>query len=300
MITVGLALPHYDGLFPATDRKAVNRTRAALSFAHRAEESGFHTIWVSDHLWIDVAPGDRRRSPDCWMLLAALAATTDHIRIGSLVTAAPLRPPALLVHQIATVADLAPRRLDVGLGAGWNTAEFAAAAIPFPKTSDRLTLVENIAQQLRADLGPAAPPIWIGGKRGGILAVAARIGDGWNLAWDPAPEDFRKRLNFLQKHRDPLGATPLLSIGLNTVIGTDEADLRQRWDRLRAWAPGDHLTRLGFDAWRRRGLIGTPEEIRARIFAWAELGVAHIVCALGMPFGLFEEEQVDLLAASVL
>jgi alkanesulfonate monooxygenase SsuD/methylene tetrahydromethanopterin reductase-like flavin-dependent oxidoreductase (luciferase family) len=277
----------------------VNRTQATLSTAHRAEEVGFHAVWVSDHLWLDVAPGDRRRSPDCWALLAALAATTDRIRIGSLVTAAPLRPPALLSHQVATVVDLAQGRLDVGLGAGWNTAEFTAAAIPFPDTASRLTLVEDIAQQIRTDLGPTAPPIWIGGKRSGILAVAGRIGDAWNLAWDPTPEDFRRRLARLQERRATNSTPMLLSVGLTTVIATDEADLRQRWDRLQAWAPGDHVTRLGFDAWRRRGLIGTPDEVRARAAGWADLGVAHIVCALGMPFGLFEEKQIDLVAAAL-
>jgi alkanesulfonate monooxygenase SsuD/methylene tetrahydromethanopterin reductase-like flavin-dependent oxidoreductase (luciferase family) len=298
--TFGIAIPHYDGLFPQTaGRPTLGVAEAALAAARRAEEAGFHSVWVSDHLWIEPAPGDRRRSPDCWALLAAIAATTQHVRVGSLVAAAPLRPVSLLLHQAATVADLAPGRLDVGLGAGWNAAEYAAAGIGYPAVKDRLDQVEETALRIRAEFAPEPPPIWIGGKRTGILAVAARVGDVWNLAWDPTPEDFSRRLAYL-KTVDERAAAPQSSVGLTTLIGTDEADLRRRWDRLRTWAPGDHLTRVGYDTWRQRGLIGTPDEVRARASNWAELGVTHIVCALGIPFGLFEDDQLDLLAATVL
>jgi alkanesulfonate monooxygenase SsuD/methylene tetrahydromethanopterin reductase-like flavin-dependent oxidoreductase (luciferase family) len=302
MITFGLALPHYDGLFPTPGVTGADRTHAALSYAQRAETAGFHQVWVSDHLWLELADGDRRRSPDCWALLSAIAATTRGIRIGSLVTPAPLREPALLAHQVATVMDLAGPRLDVGLGAGWHAPEFADAGRPFEPNPQRLAAVEHTAAVLRSRLGPSAPPIWIGGKRTGILAVAARAADGWNLAWDPTPADYTRRLNTLlhaagRERHD--GSPPLLrSVGLTTVIGTDEADLRRRWNHLRNWVPGGHLDSVSFEDWRNRGLIGTPDEIRARLDAWADLGVDHVVCALGMPFGLFDDEQIDLLAAA--
>ncbi|MEU9481224.1 LLM class flavin-dependent oxidoreductase [Streptomyces sp. NPDC048191] len=300
MITIGLALPHYDGFFPTPEVTKAHRTRKALAYAQRAEQSGLHQVWVSDHLWLDVAPQDRRHSPDCWTLLAAIAATTSRIRLGSLVTPAPLREPELLVHQIATVADLAGERLAIGLGAGWNPAEFTAAGRPFPAAADRLASVERTAALIRTELGPTSPPVWVGGKRSGILGVAARVADGWNLAWNPTPADYRRclaRLNAAQPSQRT-SAPILRSVGLTTVIGTDEADLYQRWTKLRRWVPGGHLDGLPFDTWRSRGLIGTPDEVHNRLTAWENLGVDHVVCALGMPFGLFDDEQIDLLTAA--
>ncbi|MGW7522991.1 LLM class flavin-dependent oxidoreductase [Streptomyces sp. NPDC054783] len=301
MITIGLALPHYDGFFPTSGVTGADRTHKALAYAQRAEQAGLHHLWVSDHLWLDVAPQDRRRSPDCWTLLAAIAATTCRVRLGSLVTPAPLREPELLVHQIATVADLAGERLDIGLGAGWNAAEFSAAGRRFPATADRLASVERTAALIRTELGPTAPQVWVGGKRSGILGVAARIADGWNLAWDPTPADYRRCLARLNAPQPSVwrSTMPILrSVGLTTVIGTDEADLHERWTTLRRWVPGGHLDGLSFEAWRSRGLIGTPDEVHNRLTAWESLGIDHVVCALGMPFGLFDDEQIDLLATA--
>ncbi|MGH3370144.1 MAG: LLM class flavin-dependent oxidoreductase, partial [Nocardioidaceae bacterium] len=86
MTTIGVTLPHYDGFFPDRDVKGAHRTSLALEYAHRIEAAGLHEVWVSDHLWLEVAPGDRRPSADCWTLLAAIAATTRTVRLGSLVT----------------------------------------------------------------------------------------------------------------------------------------------------------------------------------------------------------------------
>jgi alkanesulfonate monooxygenase SsuD/methylene tetrahydromethanopterin reductase-like flavin-dependent oxidoreductase (luciferase family) len=296
--TLGLALPHYDGFFPDPDTSGPDRTRAAVRYAQRAEAVGLDQVWVSDHQWLQLADGRRRHSPDCWSLLAAIAATTQHIRIGSLVTPVTMRHPLLLTHQIATVLDLAGPRLDVGLGAGWNEAEFTSAGLPFPAAPVRLAAVKHTATLVRNELGDAAPPIWVGGKRSGILRVTGETADGWNLAWDPTPEDYAERRARLQRaiDRSRPNGTLLSSVGLTTVIGIDEPDLQRRWTALRSWVPAGHLDSVPFDTWRSRGLIGTPDEIRTRIARWTRAGVDHIVCALGMPFGVFDDEQIDLLA----
>lgn len=190
MISLGVALPHYDGLFPVRAGRDGTATGLALDYARHIAAAGLSQIWVSDHLWLDVAARDRRRSPDCWSLLAALAATTQHIRLGSLVTPAPLRPPALLLHQIGTVHDLAGERLEVGLGAGWQAPEFAACGLAFPSGAERLDSVISVAELIRSTWGAAAPRICVGGKRSGIRRIAGRVADTWNLAWDPRPDDF--------------------------------------------------------------------------------------------------------------
>jgi len=300
VITFGIALPHYDGLFPTQAVAGSERTHQALAYAHHAEEFGFHEVWVSDHLWLNLA-GTIRRSPDCWTLLATIAATTKKIRLGSLVTAAPLRAPAVLAHQVATVCDIVGDRLDVGLGAGWNEDEFTSGGIPFRSVPERLTSVKRSAEAIRSRLGSAAPPVWIGGKRSGILEVAGRVADGWNLAWDPTPEQYSTRWRMLGAAAAAAGrdsAVLTRSVGLTTVIGTGEADLYRRWEHLRAWVPGGHLDAVNFATWRQRGLIGTPNEVRQRLDMWAGLGVHHVVCTFGMPFGLFDDEQLALFATT--
>ncbi|WP_046469447.1 LLM class flavin-dependent oxidoreductase [Allosalinactinospora lopnorensis] len=303
MTTFGLALPHYDALFPQHAVTGAHRTQAALDYAHHAEENGFTEVWVSDHLWLDLDAGPRRRSPDCWTLLAALAAATRRIRLGSLVTNASLRHSALFTHQVATVCDIAGDRVDVGLGAGWSAPEFTELTGTVPPVQERLQAVEHSADSVRHHLGADAPPIWVGGKRRGILTTAARIADGWNLAWDPTPQTYRHRSRMFanaakEAGRDASGISH--SVGLTTFLGSDEDDLHRRWRHLQRWVPGGYLDNANFDAWRKRGLIGTPEEVRHRITQWKELGVSHIVCAFGIPYGICDDEQLNLFTKTIL
>jgi len=295
MTTFGLSLPHYDGFFPDSSTRGARRTSAAIDVAVCAEDLGFEAVWVSDHLGLAVDGGPVRRSPDCWTLLAAIATETSTIRVGSLVSNASLRPPAILAHQVKTVLDLAGPRVDVGLGAGWNHDEYTTAGLAFPSVSKRLAAVRDTAAALRKATGDSMPPLWVGGKRSGILAVTAEISDGWNLAWDPDPCVFDVLQERLRALAQAAGRpTPRMSVGLTTVIGWDEADLRRRWEQLRQWVPGGYLDEADFEQWRARGLVGTVATVRARAVEWANRGVDHIVCAFGMPFGLFDAEQLDL------
>jgi alkanesulfonate monooxygenase SsuD/methylene tetrahydromethanopterin reductase-like flavin-dependent oxidoreductase (luciferase family) len=259
---------HFFRLGRAACRSPSSRPRAASEISSSRDRSGISAIWLR------------------------------YIRIGSLVTPVTMRHPLLLTHQIATVLDLAGPRLDVGLGAGWNEAEFTSAGLPFPAAPVRLAAVKHTATLLRNELGDAAPPIWVGGKRSGILRVTGETTDGWNLAWDPTPADYTRRLPTLLKHTEPTKDTTgfARSVGLTTAIGTHETDLHRQGKRLCRWAPGQYLERLGFERWRSQGLIGTPDEVRARFPAWESRGVDHIVCALGIPFGLFDADQLTLVS----
>ncbi|MEA2482927.1 MAG: hypothetical protein QOC55_874 [Thermoleophilaceae bacterium] len=96
--------------------------------ARAAEESGFDSIWLGDHLLYD---GPERGPWEGWTLLSALAAVTERVRLGPLVTCAGFRPPAVLAKMAATVDEVSGGRLVLGIGAGWNEREFAAFGIPY-------------------------------------------------------------------------------------------------------------------------------------------------------------------------
>ena len=136
---LGLALPHYPFSFPTPQPSIARR---AIEYATLAEDAGFHQVWVSDHFWVDVATAgqpERRQEPaECWTLLAAIAATTTRIRIGSLATPIGFRNPNLLARMVTTVSELAAGRLDVALGAGWNESEHRANGLDFPPAGQRL------------------------------------------------------------------------------------------------------------------------------------------------------------------
>jgi len=102
-----------------------------LAMARAAEEVGFDSIWVGDHL---IYRGDERRERgtwEAWTLLAALAAVTERVTLGPLVACAAFHPPALLAKMASTIAEVSGGRLRLGLGAGWNEIEFRAFGLPF-------------------------------------------------------------------------------------------------------------------------------------------------------------------------
>ena len=102
--------------------------------ARAAEECGFDSIWLGDHLLYD-AP---ERGPwDAWTLLSALAAVTERVKLGPLVACAGFRPPGVLAKMAATVDEVSGGRLVLGIGAGWNEREFVAYGIPFDRRVSR-------------------------------------------------------------------------------------------------------------------------------------------------------------------
>src|ERR671930_545649 len=92
---LGLALPHYDHSFP--DGGPLTFERVA-GYAERAEAMGLSELWVSDHFWLDLerygGPAGRQGSLECWTTLSALAMRTRRVRLGSLVMAVRVPPPA--------------------------------------------------------------------------------------------------------------------------------------------------------------------------------------------------------------
>jgi len=108
-----------------------------VAMARAAEEVGFDSIWVGDHL-LYRGNGRPERGPwEAWTLLAGLAAVTERVRLGPLVACVGFHQPAMLAKKAATVDEISGGRLILGLGAGWNRAEFDAFGLPFDRRASR-------------------------------------------------------------------------------------------------------------------------------------------------------------------
>ena len=183
-----------------------------VAMARAAEESGFDSIWVGDHL---LYRGDGRpeRGPwDAWTLLAGLALVTERATIGPLVACTAFREPGLLARAAAAVDELSGGRLVVALGAGWNETEFRAFGIPFDRRVSRFEEAFEIVRRLLAGeritfegrfhrvedavlLPPPArrPPLMVGSIGPRMLAATLPYVDAWNCWWEQygnSPEGF--------------------------------------------------------------------------------------------------------------
>jgi alkanesulfonate monooxygenase SsuD/methylene tetrahydromethanopterin reductase-like flavin-dependent oxidoreductase (luciferase family) len=184
----GLALPHYDSSFEGEVASWESVRRVAAT----AEDSGWDSVWVSDHLFLDWSKyggsSEPRGSLECWMTLSGLAAATSRVRLGSLTLCNDLRNPALVAKMAATLDVISGGRLDLGLGAGWYEPEYAAAGIEFSPAGTRIArlgeAVEIVGRLLEGEeltypgrhysirgaicrpgpLQTPRPPVWVGGQ----------------------------------------------------------------------------------------------------------------------------------------
>lgn len=118
--------------------------------AEAAEDCGFDSIWVGDHM---LYRGDGRpeRGPwDAWTVLAALAASTERVQLGPLVASTAFHPPGLIARMAATIDELSGGRFVLGLGAGWNEVEFRSFGIPFDRLVSRFEESFEIIRRLLA------------------------------------------------------------------------------------------------------------------------------------------------------
>src|SRR5438105_7361442 len=123
--------------------------------AQVAEGAGLSSIWVYDHLLFR-SPGEPTTGiHECWSMLAALAADTSRVEIGTIVLAIPFRNPAILAKMAATVDEISGGRLTLGLGAGWHQPEFDAFGIPFDhrvgRFEEALRIIRPLLREGRVD-----------------------------------------------------------------------------------------------------------------------------------------------------
>lgn len=326
----GLALPHYDFSTPSPGSVSWKRLSAA---AARAEALGFDSVWVSDHFFLSLGryggPPEPQGSVEALSGLAALATSTQRVRLGTLVLSASFRHPALVAKAATTVDILSGGRLDLGIGAGWYEEEFDAFGYEFGSVRERFDILEEtvIALGMLFGPGPASwrghhfrlegahnrpaprqqprPPIWVGGKGGRrLLSLVAQHADGWNTVWAWTPAAYEARVETLASLCERSGRDPKdvhLSLGLYTLIGEDKRDLVARFRALQRWAPGGALDGVLLDDWARDKLAGTPAQVLERVAAFAALGVEEIIVSAGsIPFSVYDESMLPVFAEAVI
>ena len=141
-------------ILPETERQ-MNGGSARWSdlreMAQLGEQIGADSLWITDHL-IHRDPGEEPRGMwECWSLISALAAITETPEIGTLVLSTSFRNPALLAKMAATVEEISGGRLILGLGAGWNEAEYIAFGYPFDHRVSRFEEAVTIITGLLRD-----------------------------------------------------------------------------------------------------------------------------------------------------
>jgi alkanesulfonate monooxygenase SsuD/methylene tetrahydromethanopterin reductase-like flavin-dependent oxidoreductase (luciferase family) len=175
-----------------------------LDMALRAEEAGYDSVWVGDHLIYDLPDGSTRGPYEAWTTLAAIAAVTQRVEIGPLVASTSFHAPAMLAKQAATVDAISQGRLILGLGAGWNRREYDAFGFPYDRRVSRFEeALAIIAPLLRTGrttfhgqfydvddcvLDPrlardAGPPIMVGSNAPRMLSISLPVVDSWNVWW---------------------------------------------------------------------------------------------------------------------
>ncbi len=195
-----------------------------------AERCGFTSAWIYDHL---TALGDQTQPTlEAWTLLAALAARTERIRLGVLVTDNALRHPAMLAREAVTVDQISDGRLEFGIGAGNPRSEidYRSYGITSSPIGERISKLDEACKVFKAlwteesvtfsgsyyqlqDARPAIwpvqkphPPLWIGGSGDRVLRITARHADGWNFT-GPI-ERFAERSGYLRSQLARYGRNP--------------------------------------------------------------------------------------------
>jgi F420-dependent oxidoreductase-like protein len=236
-----------------------------LALAGACEENGVGTMFRSDH-YLSVEDRRERGSLDAWATIAALAARTEKLRLGTLVSPATFRHPAVLAKMVVTADHVSGGRVELGIGAGWWEREHEVYGFELPPIGPRISALEEQMQVVRGHWaeGPfdfdgeyfsakeldalpkpvqrPRPPLILGGRGGNrSLRLAAKYADEYNTVMASAEEvrDIRARLDAAceAEGRDP--ADLPLSMMTGWLVGADADELRDRAARLSEWKGED-------------------------------------------------------------
>lgn len=280
-LKVGVQLPEVE---------YVARWPQMRAMAQRAEQIGLDSVWLGDHL-LYRDDGLPPRGPwEAWTMLAALAAATERVALGPLVAATSFHNPALLAKKAATLDEISGGRLILGLGAGWNEAEYRAYGFPFghrvSRFEEAFTIIRQLLREGRSDFRgryyqledcellprgprPQGPPLMIGSSGPRMLEITLPHVDSWNawFAWfGNTPDGYaamRAQVDDACRlaGRDPSAVerTLALFVSFPGALGRSMGD----------------LTRPDVEP-----IPGDPAILAASLRAFADLGVGHVQLVL--------------------
>ena len=296
----GLILPSFTGpiAVPALRWADILRT------AHLAEEAGFDSLWTIDELVWLAEDEEPLGFWECWTLLSAVAAVTSRVEVGTLVTCANYRNPALLAKMAETVDEISGGRLVLGLGAGWSEDQYRMFGYEFDhhvgRFEEALGIIHGLLREGRVDvegrwhraheavLAPRGPrpgriPILVGGGGPRMMRLAARYADAWS-AWIPD----RSRPDTIPPLRAEVDAA-CVEVGrapatLERTVGVGVAF----GDARMAYGPTD---------WTPGMIRGSTDEIAGSLRAFAAEGIAHVQVTIAPATAAGVEAFVPVLEA---
>lgn len=285
---LGVILPEAEfDMGGETARWADYRAMATL-----AEDMGFDSVWFVDHLLYrgaDATTLDAQGAWECWSILAALAAVTERVELGPLVTPTSFRNPALFAKMVATVEEISGGRIILGLGAGWHRGEYEAFGFPYDhrvaRFEEAFTIIHGLLRHGQIDFEgqyysarecelrprgprPDGPPLMIGSRGPRMLRATLPHVDIWN-AW----------LSGTRSHPDVIPDMRAHVDALCEEVGRDPATL-ERSVSIMVDQTGTREIGASMKPDTAEPLTGSPEEIAAGIRAFADEGISHIQCYL--------------------
>ena len=278
-----------------------------LAMARAAEDVGFDSIWVGDHLLYDLPAGPR--GPwEAWTTLAAIAAITDRVELGPLVASTSFHAPTMLAKQAATVDAASEGRLSVGLGAGWNRREYEAFGFAYDRRVSRFeeafTIIRSLLRHGRVDFHgrffdvddcvlhprpprPDGPPLMVGSIGPRMLGITLPHVDAWNVWWSDYGNttvgfaEQKARVDDLARSlgRDPttIEATAAVLVRLEGGGGRQMGD----------YGAGERI----------EPVTGTTSEIADQLAAFAAAGADHLQLVVDPITWTSIESLGDVLAA---
>ena len=277
--------------------------KTILTIAREAETKGFDSVWASDHFVF----GKKGATMECWTILSALAALTSRVKIGSLVLCNNYRNPALVAKMASTLAEVSSSRLILGYGAGWYGLEYGMFGYQFPHPGKRVgmmregvRIIKGLLEEDRftfngryynirnATLEPKPAkkvPILIGGRGDRVLRTVAEFADAWDIGVNVPPAYYEERVKKLAVELRKAGRRNddvTRSMHIQVILGKNDDDVRRKKrtiekivesaePRLRYRPSPDFKVDL------ENALIGTPEQVRARLKEYASIGCQRFI-----------------------
>jgi F420-dependent oxidoreductase-like protein len=253
-VEIGVVVPQgWTGEYDGWDaRRAWART---VAITQQAERLGFESAWVFDHFQTEPEPTDELTF-ESFTTLAALAASTERLRLGQVVICTAFRNPALTAKMIGTLDVISGGRMELGIGAGWKEDEWRAYGYGFPDTKTRLAILADHLEVISRMLAPGHAtfsgnhaavtdainvprglqqprvPIMVGGNGPNVTwRLAARYADELNLDW-LTPDEVRAARQVVASRCEEVGRDPgtlRLSVNISRYVleqaGPPRADL---------------------------------------------------------------------------